>query len=194
MLKKKSFFVFLCIVIAVFFFYIIKTILFSFNEWISCSGDKPKKVDCIVTFAGEAAREVYAKSLIDSGYSKKWVASKWESDILKEIEFEYKSTVLEFMGTSENTHDEVDSLLKWLDNNKSIKNVALVSGFYHMRRIKLLVEKKKLNGSCNFFYWPVPSVNYGFSKKDIDFWWKNKHLRNLYAFELQKIAYYFIKY
>ena len=104
------------------------------------------------------------------------------------------------------TYLEVIFLIQWMQNYLTgkkasnrigdsptdiIKNVSvgLVSDGFHMRRIKLLVERKMKKLQCKFWYLPSNIDKNKHTGDSYTYWWKYKKIRKVVLRETFKFVY-----
>jgi uncharacterized SAM-binding protein YcdF (DUF218 family) len=110
-----------------------------------------------------------------------------------------------FVDSCTSTWSEVHFLREWLAeqtrkptsqrlNDSTTQpplTIALVSGPYHMRRIKVAVTRLFGPGKeVHLVYAPVPYEWYPWSERDYRRWWVRRDLRALVLQELRKCAFY----
>jgi len=167
------------------------------GPWLVVSDPVPQSLDAIFTFAGETSRIVYSKKLFMHYHTTQWVLSYPSKKITIPLFKEGLDTSkIRVVDTCHNTLAEVAFVMQWADSvsrqtHQSIR-IGLVSTPFHMRRIKLLVDKKaKAYPDISVTYLPVPFEDYGWTKKTIQNWWKYKQIRKPMILELKKLVYYF---
>jgi len=102
------------------------------------------------------------------------------------------------VDTCKNTKSEVNALAQWVDQNKPVSDsgstisIGLVSSPYHMRRIKMMINRRFKDKNIKFHYLPVPLKQYKWTSEMVQNWWKTSEVSKVVFIELQKIVYYFL--
>jgi uncharacterized SAM-binding protein YcdF (DUF218 family) len=151
------------------------------NWWfVSCIEKKPEKFDVLFTFAGEQARENSAMGILESNTDAIWIVSSPLPATRATIDNGIFNGRVIMVDSLKNTLEEARHIIQFCGTKKRI---VLLSGPYHMRRIKFLIENlvRKKDCTAHFYYVAVPFNDYNISK--FDFF-------SLYLSELRKIIYY----
>lgn len=170
------------------------------GTWLLISDSVPERLDLVFTFAGENVRDIYSRELMQKFPSAHWLMSDYKegySRILRRESFDMSRVSV--VDTCSNTWSEVTSLTKWIElgdrciiNSKdSVLYVGLVSGPYHMRRIKMMIRKKILQKNVRFFFLPVPLKRYNWTDDMFRKWW-NSPVTESVSSEIIKIAYFLL--
>lgn len=93
------------------------------------------------------------------------------------------SSIVVLDTKSVNTADEAHAFVEYLKENPSIKSCIVVSGTFHMRRIRLILNHfcKKENVKVKFIYQPVC-----FEKHNPEKWWQKSQNRQFVILEYLK--------
>lgn len=183
--------------------------------WLVVSSSVPEKVDVIFTFGGENVRDSYSRALAEMHPEAAWVLSTYSSSAearaLSRSEFDTSKVTL--VDTLRNTWEELRFLRAWLaahppaapaaqsSDSTAVspappagpRKVLLVSGPYHMRRIKIGVVRLLNDRTLEFAYAPVPFELYNQSATTYRFWWRDKSLARLVKLEFVKALYYLVR-
>jgi uncharacterized SAM-binding protein YcdF (DUF218 family) len=167
--------------------------------WLAVSDPLPPSLDAVFTFAGEGNRIQYSRKLYDRYPGALWILSYPGKKILVPLAREGCDTRrIAVVDTCKNTFSEVGYIKSWADSAAAAGafsrtrrlNIGLVSNPYHMRRIRLMALRGKTNLDVAFYFLPVPFEEYGFTKHDYEYWWRDEIWRGVVAMEVQKIIYY----
>ena len=175
---KKIFSFFLLSLIAGFFWWTL--LLFNtfpkkvyFNSPSQISG-----IVGIVVLTGGKNRIEKGVDLLSKGYGEKLLISGvfMPSEIEAKFSLEKEKNELFkccifFDQESKNTLENAKEVAKWLNENKDIKSIILVSSYYHLPR-SILIFKKKITSDLKIY--PVPAIS-------------NNNLRNQFFFHLKLI-------
>jgi uncharacterized SAM-binding protein YcdF (DUF218 family) len=161
----------------------------------------PPSLDAVFTFAGETQRIIYSKELFKQYTRSEWLISYPTKRISIPLGKKGLDTSRIFVvDTCRNTNSEAwyiaDWALRTVNSNSGYSAarplaIGLVSTPFHMRRIRLEVQRKYKGTACRFFYLPVPYERYGVTKHTYETWWMNKQLRPAVILEFNKFIYYF---
>jgi uncharacterized SAM-binding protein YcdF (DUF218 family) len=121
--------------------------------------------DVIVVFTGDQGRIPYAlkkarelkqsQIFITGVHSKNSVQTILDPMNLSE---DFDANFLEIDYLARNTVENVISTLRYLRENKSLKNVLIISHDYHIMRIKIITNKiKTQSDQVEFYYEGVPT-------------------------------------
>ncbi|HLV32860.1 MAG TPA: ElyC/SanA/YdcF family protein [Chitinispirillaceae bacterium] len=176
------------------------TIVFkNIANWLIVSDSVPQNLNIVFTFAGEGVRVDYSRSLMQKYPEATWVLSDYENGyarLLRKNKFNMDRVVV--IDTCKNTKSEVNALAQWVDQIKpasdsgSTISIGLVSSPYHMRRIKMMINRRFKDKNIKFHYLPVPLKQYKWTSEMVQNWWKTSEVSKVVFIELQKIVYYFL--
>lgn len=169
------------------------------GNWLVITDPLPEKVDIIFTFAGENVRVAYSKELSSRYPNSFWILSDYKNGYSRLLrKSNYDMSRVHIIDTCQNTVSEVSSLDNWIKQHASqlkIDNtlsIGLVSSPYHMRRIKLMVERQFKEHKINFYFLPVPLQRYKWTEKMFQYWWKTGSISRVVISEFQKIIYFIL--
>jgi hypothetical protein len=193
---KRNHFIFLAIllIITAGFFAILPNI----GLWLIIRDPVPPNINVVFTFGGEEARYPYSGQLAAQFPQAVWIASCGYY-LPRHICPETKSYPVkpgQIIDTCTSTWSEVSFLLSWLKGKKPLQDsiwqpvIGLVSSPYHMRRIKVAVDRQAKGMNCRFIYLAVPSEIYPYPDKSFAQWYRSKALANVVLSEWKKILYY----
>lgn len=197
---KKRYFIVVSLVLIVITVAILSTVFIrNAGSWLLISDTVPDRLDLVFTFAGENVRDTYSRELMTQFPNAYWLMSDYKggySRILRRDKFDM--TRVSIVDTCTNTLAEVTTLSRWIDkkDNVLLKGedsiyVGLVSGPYHMRRIKMMVEKNLPEQNVRFFFLPVPMEKYNWTDEMFRKWWKSPVTKEVSS-EITKIAYFLL--
>ncbi len=167
--------------------------------WLVVSDPVPQSLDAIFTFAGETHRIIYSKELFAAHKQARWLISYPSKRIAKTLgKGGLDTSRITIVDTCKNTSSEACFVTQWAANAVQEKkglsgrplSVGLVSTPFHMRRIRMEVERRYKGGACRFHYLPVPYERYGVTVHVYRTWWLNRPLRQAVLLEFQKYLYY----
>ncbi len=168
--------------------------------WLVVSDPLPQSLDAIFTFAGETARIVYSKELFASYKRARWLISYPSKRIARTLgKGGLDTSRITIVDTCKNTRSEAWFVAQWADS--AVREgkgyctarplaIGLVSTPFHMRRIRMDVQRKYRGDACTFYYLPVPYERYGITRQVYGTWWLSKPLRQAVLLEFQKYLYY----
>ncbi len=170
------------------------------GTWLLISDSVPKHLDLVFTFAGENVRDSYSRELMQEFPDAHWLMSDYKegySRILRRESFDMSRVSI--VDTCSNTLSEVTTLTKWIEmgdrnvikSKDSVLYIGLVSGPYHMRRIKMMIAKKIPQKNVRFFFLPVPLERYNWTNDMFRKWW-NSPVTESVSSEIIKIAYFLL--
>jgi uncharacterized SAM-binding protein YcdF (DUF218 family) len=174
---------------------------FNVGSWLLVEDNEPESLDLIFSFSGERVRNTYARELMGKYASAHWLMSDYKNGynrILRKSNFDENR--FSFVDTCSNTLAEVSALYDWIGQNKNTRfsknnkvSIGLISSPYHMRRIKMMVDKRfgKKN-VFTFHYLPVPLYRYKWTKEQYRYWWRFSGVSDNVISEIQKIVYFFL--
>jgi uncharacterized SAM-binding protein YcdF (DUF218 family) len=173
-MHQKLFFVFIITVSIVIFSYLVinKT-----AKWFFFAKTDTSSADIIFTFGGEQARENHAMRLMDKFVNAQWIVSSPRPLTQAKIDSGGWKGRITVIDGCKNTLDEVNFIADLSNQNKD-KDIVLLSGPYHLRRIERFIRGK---GSDRIHFVAVPMIDYNTT---------NWHLFKLFVFEMQKMIYY----
>jgi hypothetical protein len=154
----------------------------------------------VFTFAGENVRDAYSRELMQKFPEAHWLMSDYKEGYSRILRREsYDMSRVSVVDTCKNTLSEVHTLLNWIDkkdssmlkSKDSVVYVGLVSGPYHMRRIKMMIEKNLPEQHVRFFFLPVPLERYKWTDDMFKKWWKSPVFNSVTS-EITKIIYFFL--
>ena len=132
----------------------------------------------IVVLTGGKNRIEKGVDLLSKGYGEKlfisgvFMPSEIEAKFsLEKEKNELFKCCIFFDQESKNTLENAKEVAKWLNENKDIESIILVSSYYHLPRSILIFEKKITSG---LKIYPVPAI-------------PNNNLRNQFFFHLKLI-------
>lgn len=158
----------------------------------------PEELDLIFTFAGENARNHYTEELLRQFPGTHWLLSDYKDGYVRILRREnFDMSRVTIIDTCKNTFSEVLALREFLrlsgknllrEHRKSLQ-VGLVSGPYHMRRIKMMTKKAIKSSEIDFYYLPVPLDKYNWTSTMFKTWW-NSPVYEVVSSEILKIIYF----
>jgi hypothetical protein len=169
------------------------------GSWLIVSDPVPDKLDMIFTFASESERVGYSKELLSRFTDATWVLSDYKngfSRILRKDNFNMSK--VSTIDTCSSTRSEINVINEWLKgHSKSIRagskyHVGLVSSPYHMRRIRMMIQRNIHQKNVTFYYLPVPLERYNWDSSMFKNWWETEIISKVVISELQKIVYFFL--
>lgn len=121
----------------------------------------PQKLDVIMSFAGDrSTRDKYAKTLIFQHNNAIWILSgRNKNQYMMELQKEgVDTTRILFADSCKNTLEEVLFLKGFVEKNKKVLKVALVSSPLHMKRIHIFINKliRRNDEKVKYYYLPTP--------------------------------------
>jgi uncharacterized SAM-binding protein YcdF (DUF218 family) len=114
-------------------------------------------------------------------YLRSWLDSHWQSLLARD-------TVVPAPGSADTI--AADSVAPARPPATGDLNVLLVSGPYHMRRIKVASVRMLNRKGLHVFYAPVPLDRYPPGSRSFDRWWTQPDLAPLVRLEFVKVLYY----
>lgn len=190
-------------IIVFFFVMLLVSMVFFFRNagtWLLISDTVPERLDMVFTFAGENVRDAYSRELMQRFPGAHWLMSDYKGGYSRILRREsYDMSRVSVVDTCKNTLSEVHTLRTWIDkkdssllkSKDSVVYVGLVSGPYHMRRIKMMIEKNLPEQQVRFFYLPVPLERYKWTDEMFEKWW-NSPVFDSVSSEITKIIYFFL--
>ena len=193
--KKKSIFVLPLIMIFAVAIYIASNL----GSWLMISDPLPPSLDVLFTLSGEMSRIVYSKQLIAKYPGVKWFFSYPRKKVMSNFAREgFDTSRIFIVDTCSNTRSEIAFLKNLVKSQPAslmqtetaisddVLKIGIISNWYHMRRIKLIMDTQIKNKTCKFYYLPAPPESEDTYKK----WWRNKSVRNVVRLEWEKIFLY----
>jgi len=170
------------------------------GTYLLVSDPVPSQLDLVFTFAGENARDIYTRELMQKFPDAHWLLSDYKNGyvrILRREKFDMSRVTV--VDTCKNTYSEVVTLCRWIDrkNETGFKTavsplrVGVISGPYHMRRIKMMIDKIHPERDIVFYYLPVPLDRYSWTDAMFRSWW-NSPVYNVVTSEFLKIIYFVV--
>jgi hypothetical protein len=189
-------------IVLLFAMLLVSTVIFLRNAgtWLLISDTVPERLDMVFTFAGENVRDAYSRELMQRFPDAHWLMSDYKEGYSRILRREnYDMSRVSIVDTCKNTLSEVHTLLTWIDKKDSsllkrkdsVVYVGLVSGPYHMRRIKMMIEKNLPEHQVRFFFLPVPLERYKWTDDMFKKWWKSPVFDSVSS-EITKIIYFFL--
>lgn len=97
-------------------------------------------------------------------------------------------TSIDTLGSAHSTLDESNEILNWC-NQHGVKNITVISSAFHMRRVRMVFEKKFEDAGVHVNFHGAAAVDYNNQN-----WWKNEEGLIMANNELVKLIYYFFNY
>lgn len=193
------------------------------GEWLVIEDELPERVDVIFTFGGETVREQYSRELMDTHPGAIWVNSTFDAEVRsRQLDPSIDTSRLVLVDSLEDTWGEVRFIRGWLLDRLAATdppsdtaqpepgeptpggptsdlappnslNVALVSGPYHMRRIRTAAVRMISDDRIDLYYTPAPRSRYPFAHDAYRYWWRDKTLSNIVKSECVKTVYYLFR-
>jgi hypothetical protein len=169
------------------------------GAWLVVSEPLPQSLDVVFTFGGEDSRVVYTKGILPKYPKALWLLSyptKTIRDSLVNIGLD--PSRIEVVDTCANTRSEVGYLknrLAFLTSSKyrtlSPKrrlDIGIVSNWYQMRRILVIINRKFPHRVYAFHYLTAQTEDPVVYRQ----WWKQKNIRGVVFSEWGKILLYLL--
>ncbi len=182
-------------------------ILYDLDDWLEVSDPFPGSIDLLFTLSGESTRLDYSKKLFERGACRSWLISDPDTGLPAAIRRQRRAAGDVWgVDTCQNTRSEIMFLKSFLGKTewrsehrenarrgdiRAIPKIGIVSNWYHMRRVKIIVEAFIPESRFSFYYFPVPS-NYDTYRDRRKHWWRQKKVKDIALFELGKIVYFII--
>ncbi|MDG5814124.1 ElyC/SanA/YdcF family protein [Chitinispirillales bacterium ANBcel5] len=169
--------------------------------WLLVSDQVPARLDTVFTFAGEAARVRYSRELVEKNVRAHWLLSDYEDGYARLLKLDgFTMDRVTAVDTCTNTYSEVRALQSFLNTSTWLGirqppnplKVGLVSSPYHMRRIKIMIERTINDDSIEFYYLPVPLERYSLDAEMYREWWRYENVGSTVILELMKIFYFWL--
>jgi hypothetical protein len=166
--------------------------------WLIIRDPLPRHVDVLFTFGGEGWRYPYSGRLAVEHLEATWIVScgyHLRNHVCPDTR-SYKRVPDEVVDTCTSTWTEVTFVLDWVNRHTSQYPagvqpvVGLVSSPYHMRRIKVAVDRQRHGSKGRFLYLAIPSAEYPYHDAEFADWMRSRVLKSLVPIELKKIVYY----
>lgn len=169
------------------------------GKWLIVSDSPDDRMNVIFTFAGENARITYSKYLFRKNPESLWIISYPSIKIKSVLNHDNLDTSrIIVVDTCTDTKAEVSYILQWqrLHARQLARQtvsgrtpvIGLVSSWYHMRRIKLLLDSQSKKESCSVRFLPA-QINDSTENKPENTWWKNSSNRHIVLSEWGKLLY-----
>ena len=173
------------------------------GNWLLVQDPLPGRIDAIFTFGGENVRDRYSRDLALRYPEAIWILSTHNAAArVRTLDLEQlNARRLLVVDTLKNTWEEVRFLREWLAQREKhlVKDadgpctVVLVSGPYHMRRIRIAVARQLNHHPCEFSFVPAPMELYSHTPGKYRTWWRDTTLNPLVKLELVKTLYYLFR-
>lgn len=182
------------------------------GAWLVVSDPLPSSLDVLFTLGGEDSRFVYSKELYARYPRAIWLISYPSATIVRALKTEgFDTSRIAVVDTCQNTRSEIAFLKKWLSLSFSSMRrpgalgaatarttsgdsltIGIISNWYHMRRIKVIVDRQLPKGAYSLYYLPasITTDPYRYSYKK---WWQQKAVRSIVCLEWEKILLYWVK-
>ncbi|HEX7510116.1 MAG TPA: hypothetical protein VF335_02350 [Chitinivibrionales bacterium] len=173
-------------------------LFFNLGSLLIVSNQPPDTLDVLYTLSGENTRIVYAKTLYDH-YPNALRIISCPPEMKSDSAFQQwvHRNKIETVDTCGNTRSEISFLINSLSriqsaNSKKIISVGIISNWYHMRRVQLIVNTQMKHPKCRVFYLCVPSQIDPY-RSGAATWWKQQLYRHIVFSELEKIVLYWLQ-
>ena len=174
--------------------------------WLIVSDPVPQSLDALFTFGGEDTRVTYSKSLFLKNPHALWVISSDNKKIIQTLgKNGLDTTRILLVDTCSSTSSEISFLNNWISGfikkregtagdkkfsqDPALPEIALVSNWYHMRRIQLIASRRIPKKLCMVSYCSVPLSNNELAILR-NKWWNTKAVSWIVYSEWRKILYY----
>ena len=174
--------------------------------WLIVSDPVPQSLDALFTFGGEDTRVTYSKSLFLKNPHGLWVISSDNKKIIQTLGKEgFDTSRIFLVDTCSSTSSEISFLNNWIagfikkregtagdkkvSQVSALPEIALVSNWYHMRRIQLIASRRIPKKLCMVSYCSVPLSNHELAILS-NKWWNTKAVSRIVYSEWRKILYY----
>jgi len=169
------------------------------GKWLIVSDSPADPVNVLFTFAGENTRITYSKHLFRKNSDALWIISYPSSKIKAALSRDNLDTSrICIIDTCTDTKAEVACIIQWQHSHGRLLMsrsapgrtpvIGLVSSWYHMRRIKLLLESQANSEPYAVRFFPVQQNDSATGKPE-NIWWKNETTRNIVVSEWGKIIF-----
>jgi uncharacterized SAM-binding protein YcdF (DUF218 family) len=181
------------------------------GAWLVVSDPLPSSLDVFFTLGGEDSRLVYSQELYARYPRAIWLISYPSAAISRALKKEgFDTSRIAVVDTCQNTRSEIAFLSQRLslafphlfrpaalkaattgDSDDSLK-IGIISNWYHMRRIKVIVDRQLPKGAYSLYYLPasIATDPYRYSYKK---WWRKKVVRSIVFLEWEKILLYLVR-
>jgi hypothetical protein len=165
------------------------------DNFLYLKDDIPENIDVLFTFSGDPERIRYSNDIFIKYNTDFWLLS-FSNEISLNSIFDNNdfSNNISIVDTCKNTYSEIISLNQYLMNkfksDQQPVRIVLVSSYFHLKRIKLLVNRLIKTQNYYFYYIPVPYDRYQ-NKFNKNYWFIDKHYRNSIIKETIKYIYYY---
>ena len=181
---KKIFSFFLLSLIAGFFWWVLLLFnTFPKKVYLTSLSEIPGKVGVVVLTGGKNRIEK-GFDILSKGYGDELLISGvfMPSEIEAKFSLEREKKELfkccvSFDQKSQNTLENAEEVKKWLNQNRDIKSIILVSSYYHLPR-SIMIFEKKIKSDVKIY--PTPAI-------------KKNNFRNQFFFHLKLIISEYLK-
>jgi uncharacterized SAM-binding protein YcdF (DUF218 family) len=162
------------------------------GKWLIVEDSVPESLDVIFTPSGETSRITYSKYLFRKNRNAIWLISYPGKKIMSSFARDSLDTTRIYItDTCMNTRSEMAFLKGWMESHgksagKSRQKVAIVSAWYHMKRIQLIIKAQIKDRKYKIYMLPVEPESPDIYGK----WWKNRNVRSIVLREWEKIILY----
>jgi uncharacterized SAM-binding protein YcdF (DUF218 family) len=187
------------------------------GSWLVVEQPLPEHIDVLFTFGGESIRDRYTRDLALRHTEATWVLSTYNAAArVRTLDLEeFDSNRVVVTDSLKNTWDELKFLRGFLrkrmaeasaehvsaegsaaDSSPKTQEpltVVLVSGPYHMRRIKIAAVRLFNHTPYRLVFVPAPMSLYNHTPSQYRYWWRDKALSSLVRLEFVKTLYYLIR-
>jgi hypothetical protein len=172
------------------------------GSWLTVADTPPRRIDVVCTFGGDHQRVIYSKKLMADHPDAHWFLSDYKNGngrLLQKNNFDMRRVSI--IDTCKSTLSEINAIGSWLayyrttrfgHDSKQQLNVALVSSPYHMRRIKIMAQRRIKIENVKLYIMPVPLDNYLWSEDTFRYWWRSNAIISVTTLELLKLGYFIL--
>jgi uncharacterized SAM-binding protein YcdF (DUF218 family) len=174
------------------------------DRFLVVSDPLPSSLDALFTLGGEDTRLAYSKQLYVKYSPVLWLISYADKNLIRSLEKEKIDTSrITLVDTCKNTRSEIRYMEKWvrdralsgrLDTGTAAvgpPRIGIVSNWYHMRRINMIIRAQAPKNRLRYYYLAVPG-SYESYRNTGKRWWRQKNMRDVVFLEWEKIIYYFV--
>lgn len=165
------------------------------GAWLVVTAPLPPSLDVLFTFSGEDSRVVYTKEILPKYPKALWFLSYQTKGIRNSLVKQgFDSSLIEVVDTCANTRSEVGYLKNRLASLTSAPtpkrriDVGIVSNWYQMRRIQVIINRKFPHRAYAFHYLAAQTEDPVVYRQ----WWKQKNIFKLVFSEWGKILLYLL--
>lgn len=169
-LKKKKHKRIKTIVLSLLFFISFPLLHFSYTEKLIQQSNQEffnQDPDCIVVFTGDKGRISKALELSKEFLSSKVLISGvyYRNNLQRILKYntkkpgdfnEHFSRIIDLDFEALNTYQNVDETIKYLDKDKNLKKILIISSDYHLPRIQMIINGFSKN-EFKFYYQAIDS-------------------------------------